>query len=131
DVLVRLLGSRIDREHRTSLHVTASHHAALTQHLADGGHAFQACIAAVEPVRRGRAQLVIATFPYDLIAATVDLALQVRAVPRINFTLAASWHDGRLSLLLPEFGIEVGYGVEELARVLRHGQGTPVSSMLG
>ena len=131
DVLVRPLGAGIDDEHRTSLHVTEGHHRALVNHIDDGGIAFQGAIAALGPTTRGQRQLILASFPYDLVADVVDRAFAARRVPRVNFTLVGQQVDSVLALHIPEFGISVTYGLEELARVLRHGQGTPPAAMLG
>ena len=136
DVLVRVSGGTDDREHRASLHVTREHHTALMAHLADGGHAFQACVVAVERlVAPGAAVdqpvLALAVVPYEVLAPVLARAFAARpALQRINVTLAARREDGGLALRIPEFGLDVDWGVESVARVLRRGPGIDRSALL-
>lgn len=136
DVLMRISGGTDDREHRASLHVTREHHAALMAHVADGGHAFQACVVAVERLAApGTAGtwpvLALAVVPYEVLAPVLDRAFAARpALQRINVTLAARREGGGLALRIPELGLDVDWGVEPVARVLRHGPGTDRSALI-
>ena len=136
DVLVRVSGGTDDREHRASLHVTREHHTALMAHLADGGHAFQACVVAVERLPAPGAAgawpvLALAVVPYDVLAPVLARAFAARpALQRINVTLAARREGGGLALRIPELGVDVEWGVTAIARVLRHGPGTDRSALL-
>ncbi|AHG89840.1 hypothetical protein J421_2303 [Gemmatirosa kalamazoonensis] len=130
DVVARIMGGLVDREHRVSLHVTRAHHEWLVRHLADGGRAFQVAVAAVGPRQRGRPTLALVSFDYALIAAAVTRAFGERAIRRLNLTLAARWEDMGLMLRVPELGIALGHGVGELARVLAHAPGLDPSALL-
>lgn len=136
DVLVRVSGGTDDREHRASLHVTRDHHDLLTTHLADGGYAYQACVVAVERLAApagevGRPMLALAVVPYEILAPVIGRAFRARpGLRRVNVTLAARREGGGLSLRIPECGLDVEYGVEPIARVLRHGPGTCQATLL-
>lgn len=130
DVMCRMNGGVVDREHRVSIHIVRSHHEAMLRQMEGGGRVFQFAVAAVDPRPRGRATLAIASFDYTLISAEVDRAFTRRSIRRLNLTVAARREGASVSLRIPELDVSVPAGVDEVTRVLRGAAGSGAADLL-